>query len=735
MPTPFELTSNAFNVLGVSLRTKKDEIASAHDDALADHRWPEATLGRAQQALLIPKPRLESEISWLPTISPSSAKDLVAKLATGDLAACHQALQNMTGLDRANLAADLCCRNPRGAGYVSALVDAYSEFDAGSVEKALSDNRAVSGAGRLDPALVAPALAALRAAHAKAAMESIKAQAVPGDAMLEVANEFLGHDDDNIQHILGDIAKHYDSWSEPSLRAIRDSISAEIKNLRANPSGQAPITRIGDLLEKWDAISQPMQVIEQFKGHDEPRSRELYNELRELCLWLANDEGHYEQALAISQALLDTFPELPSVSLDLSKDIETLAGLAAEARTHQRLKPLSDLIERLDGIIKNLAWDLVKSGFGPSATGQGKALYAAFEQCVAATAGADDADMPWMLLRHIGLKLNNEINDSQAALALVDGLQRYPARPSAAIAQKMAEDRKTIRGNILFGELNAAMERGDTGTVMAAIDSLIANGVEDGQRKQLAELRSQVRSRKRAGRIKTFVWLAIVGGIIAAGVYAADSNRPSYAPSTAYTPSTTYQPSTASGTSGSFENDTAEAMPPMGTDLVLSRSQIRYCLFQESRLEYLRRSTSDSLIDKFNGLVDDWNSRCSSYRYREADMNAVRRDLISNAAAINLSAQRILDSWKAASPAAAPAATAPSPQTAPTAASAATNDLSTPWGAWRVQAKLQALGFYKGVVDGSWGRGSKAALRAWKKSVGLPDNDTWDRPTEALLME
>jgi peptidoglycan hydrolase-like protein with peptidoglycan-binding domain len=49
--------------------------------------------------------------------------------------------------------------------------------------------------------------------------------------------------------------------------------------------------------------------------------------------------------------------------------------------------------------------------------------------------------------------------------------------------------------------------------------------------------------------------------------------------------------------------------------------------------------------------------------------------------------------------------------------------------------KLHSLGFYNGEVDGSWGSGSKAALRAWKKSVGLPNNDTWDRATESRLME
>lgn len=733
MSAAFELTANPFNMLGVSLRTKKDEITSAHDEALTDHRWPEAALARAQQALMIPRPRLDAELSWLPTATPSFAKDIVAKLTAGNYAACSQALQNMAGLDRANLAADLCCRNPRAAGYVSALIDAYSEFDAASVEKAISDNRAISGAGRLDAALVAPALSALRASHARAAMESIKAQASPGDAMLEVANEFIHFDDDNVQHILGDIAKQYDSWSEPGLRAIRDQIAAEINALREDPSAHQPIALISDLLERWDAISQPMQVIEQAKGHDEPRSRELHGELRELCLWLANTAGKHEQALAISKALLKTFPELPSVSIGLSKDVEKLEELVTEARTHQRLKPLSDFIERLDGILKNLGWDLVKSGFGPSATGQAKTLYIAFDQCVAATADTEDADMPWALLRHIGLQLNNEMDDSRAALALIEGIYRHPARPSAEVANKLAEDRRTIRGNVLFGELGGAMKGGDTNKALSLIDQLISNGAEGEQGAQLRALKAKILGQRRTTRFWRFAWLGVVGIIIAIAIYSGQDDRP-YVPSTSYTPTPTYtpnnQPSTASGSSvGS--SSVVETKPGVGTNLVLGRSEIRYCLFQGARLDYLKARVQEIHYDRYNALVNDFNARCSSYRYYDNDMNAATADAARHAAEINASAQKILNDWKAASVAAAPSTAAPSASSP----SAPTNDIATPWGAWVVQSRLQSLGFYTGVVDGSWGSGSKAALRAWKKSIGLPDNDKWDRAIEARLME
>jgi hypothetical protein len=735
MPASFELTANPFNMLGVSLRARKDEIASALDDALVDPRWSEAALARARQALLVPRPRLEAELSWLPSISPASARDMVAKLSAGDFSACNQALQTMAGIDRANLAADLCCRNPRGAGYVSALVDAYSEFDSASVEKAISDNRAISGAGRLDPALVTPALAALRAVHAKAALESVKAQPSPAEAMLELANEFLHADDDNVQHILAEIAKQYDSWSEPSLRAIRDQISAETKALRDDPSTQTPIGRITELLERWDRISQPMQVIEQAKGHDEPRSRELHGELRELCIWLANTAGKHEQALAIAKALLKTFPELPSVSIDLSKDIEKLEELVAEARTHQRLKPLSDFFERLDGNLEYLAWDLVKSGFGASAIGQAKALYDAFDTCVSATAATDDADMPWMLLRHIGLKLNNEVDDSRAALALVEGIQRHPAQPSGEVANKLAEDRRTIRGNVLFGDLTGAMKGGDTPKALILIDQIIANGANGEQVVQLQKLKAQLLSRKRAAWIKAFVSLAIIGGIVAAVAFSGDSGG-TYVPSNSYTPSpaASNDPSSLATKYGLDTDSQFETKPGVGTNLVLGTSEIRYCLFQRARLEYLQKRVSESLYNSFNAMVDDYNDRCSSYRYMESNMRVAQADAAAHAREIDQSAQRILDDWiRVTAPAWA------TPSAAPLGASvdptAPTKDLSTPWGASQVQLRLQSLGFYKGQVDGMWGLGSKSALRAWKRSKGLPDNDTWDRATEALLME
>jgi hypothetical protein len=52
----------------------------------------------------------------------------------------------------------------------------------------------------------------------------------------------------------------------------------------------------------------------------------------------------------------------------------------------------------------------------------------------------------------------------------------------------------------------------------------------------------------------------------------------------------------------------------------------------------------------------------------------------------------------------------------------------------KVQTALKKLKFYKGAIDGRWGRGSIAALRTFKTSkAGLDNNKAWDLKTQKSL--
>jgi len=50
-----------------------------------------------------------------------------------------------------------------------------------------------------------------------------------------------------------------------------------------------------------------------------------------------------------------------------------------------------------------------------------------------------------------------------------------------------------------------------------------------------------------------------------------------------------------------------------------------------------------------------------------------------------------------------------------------------------IQGRLAVLGFYKMAVDGAWGRGSRAALRAYKGKNGLKEDEQWDKGTQISL--
>jgi hypothetical protein len=122
----------------------------------------------------------------------------------------------------------------------------------------------------------------------------------------------------------------------------------------------------------------------------------------------------------------------------------------------------------------------------------------------------------------------------------------------------------------------------------------------------------------------------IVGGIGAALVANNNSNRgvsvtPNYA-SGSYTP----PPTGTGGYTPAPSNVETEEKPPVGEGLALSTAQLRYCLAQGARLDGARiavDASSEVEINRFNLLVEDYNARCSKFRYYPSAMQAVKSEV------------------------------------------------------------------------------------------------------------
>jgi hypothetical protein len=111
-----------------------------------------------------------------------------------------------------------------------------------------------------------------------------------------------------------------------------------------------------------------------------------------------------------------------------------------------------------------------------------------------------------------------------------------------------------------------------------------------------------------SSRSSTFKWLLGIGIVIGV-IWLANQGGES-------TPSKPSRPS--------------ESKPSIGTNHLLSAAEIRYCLAESIRIEAARNvmdKQSSSHIARFNRYVDDYNSRCSKYRYRAGALERARRDI------------------------------------------------------------------------------------------------------------
>lgn len=119
------------------------------------------------------------------------------------------------------------------------------------------------------------------------------------------------------------------------------------------------------------------------------------------------------------------------------------------------------------------------------------------------------------------------------------------------------------------------------------------------------------------------IWLIDNGG--------QSNKKPSYTPpssSQSYKyPQSTRAP-TVQPTSTTQSAGLQYTKPSVGTNNVLSVPEIRWCIREGIRIEAMREIIDNNAgIDEFNRIVNDYNSRCGSYRYREGSQSRAERDV------------------------------------------------------------------------------------------------------------
>ena len=322
-----------------------------------------------------------------------------------------------------------------------------------------------------------------------------------------------------------------------------------------------------------------------------------------------------------------------------------------------------------------------------------------------------------MVVRGLAIDLNNKDGSLEGACAGdLEGLvpQGYGTFESGG--RTTEEDQRTLRRNVKWEELRRIS--GDVQRGIALVSDLL-DGADADEQAALLQLKTALERKRAAAVRKRVFWGLAAASVVGFLIYDANKKSP-YSPRPLPTTASTQKTPRASNSAPSSQFE--EQIPPPGTDRVLNKSQVRYCIFQEERLDILRGLVSSNAeIDRFNRLVSEFNSRCSSFRYSQGVLQATEEEVSDRRQHLQQDAQRLLSSWRASSL---------SPRIDDRLI-----DLSNVFGANLVQSRLKELGYYAGRMDGIWGPASRTALRNFKMSQsGLRHDDRWDLATQRALM-
>lgn len=211
-------------------------------------------------------------------------------------------------------------------------------------------------------------------------------------------------------------------------------------------------------------------------------------------------------------------------------------------------------------------------------------------------------------------------------------------------------------------------------------------------------------------------WVLGIGAVIAVIWIAGSGNKNQSSPySYSSSPSApSYSPPAATPAAPSR---LSEELPPVGTNNVLSGAQLRYCLAEDIRLESAKTAVNnyiDSHVDRFNGMVSDYNSRCGQFRYRKGTLESARSEVERYRADLQAEGRGRFSTGTSGAPKVTPQVAKPTPD--PTVKA--------------IQQRLNVLGYDAGTADGFIGGKTRSAISSFQRDSSLTADG---KPTEALL--
>ncbi len=649
----FSLGLNAFNVLRAQYRSTAQEIADLVDDAEFTSATSEIELQKAQQTLVTPRLRLQAEVSWLPELSEAQVAKVLDLLSHANETALLESIANFPDLAKVNVIADMAERRKISKDGIAAYLKTWRWFERDPVLAFLRETRRNGGFPPPDEKSLQSVLNDLKRRHTVSLMKGFLASANGLSQLSDVLDIEIktGSNSPLVPLLVKEFERRFD---RDQLR-VSDGILETIEAAKSGSiSTGVAIARIGNALKEWDQNARPVFRFYEWRGHAEPRTKKLFQDIREYLLHLTNVDGNLDEAkelLLASASWLAHAEELKSVA---DKDLFDLEGLITERDQVALFRPLLDAY----GAAKAAHRDFSKAVKATGMTSEARSPAGPFAEALRTYAAVGDPNLAVSVARDLALFFNNDQQNPEVAYLIIQGTENILRNPeiSEETKARFVEDSETIFRNWKVPEIEKA--KGNLSRMTALVETAM-NTAPAGVKPELAALHSALITRRRESRTKFAIW-AVVLAVIVVPLIVANSNKSTRSPSWSSSSNKPSQPTTTTFSSNPSSSattrspsatpaaveDKSEVKPSPGGGRTLSRSELRYCVFQGKRVDLLRTmASSNSAIDKFNDLVSDFNLRCSNFRYRQAEMTAMELEASSKAGQFMRDAAAIARGW------------------------------------------------------------------------------------------
>jgi tetratricopeptide (TPR) repeat protein len=612
-----------------------------------------AMVKEAQQTFLTPRLRIEAEVGGFIDIDPRLASQIVSDIRSGaPIDEISEQLTKLHSLPRSNVIAHYGSAQSLEMDSLCDLIAAQAAVTPGAVCDAINDVREEIALGRVDRESVSEALSKLLDRQTKAVIERLGYSSGATDLFEHFVSKIIAGADSPTLFRLDVYVRTFAQIVAPELSKRAESVATACEEIKKRPKSQSSRDKLSAALEGWISLLRPIQTYETHRQREDTTTREMYVKVRDLALWLANEKKEFESAGQVVEIASGVFGHLPRAAAQMKEEAAQLVGLRNEQLAEELLTPLLQACEASNTSHRTIESELLRAGFGPGSTGSMKALFDKFATAVGSTAKLAFADAPWRLVRDVAISLNNDSSAPRAAENLIQGILDFADRhpPTAEMIGTLREDHRIVRKNQVEADLGKSLQAQKWGEAEKLVERLLTLETDDENLKSTRQIRETVSAKHKAVVRTRWFWGIAAAGVLIWIVASNDNNKSAttnYRPPPPSYSTTTTSPTTTTRNDAFVPVDTSEAIPPVGSGLSLSRSNIRYCSYQGIRLEAARSAiTTESQRRGFNTGIDDYNSRCSRYQYLQSDKNAVDAELPGRRYALDTEGRALAAIWQ-----------------------------------------------------------------------------------------